>query len=70
MEFSETSKMILDSNFITNENLPSFIRDLRLTLRLDYGMNATVVRKLKDNEIIEKWYEFNSKPENRIGGSE
>jgi len=69
MKYSETSKMILESNNIGPEREKEFIKELRLVLRLDYEIPATEVRKLNDNKVIEKWYEINSLPENRIGGS-
>jgi hypothetical protein len=68
MKYSETSRMILDSNKITEEREKEFIKDLRLCLRLDFGIPATEVRKLNDNKVIETWYEINSRPENRIIG--
>jgi hypothetical protein len=66
MKYSEISRMILDSNKITEEK--EFIKELRLCLRLDYEIPATEVRKLNDNKVIETWYEINSKPENKIIG--
>jgi hypothetical protein len=69
MKYSETSKMILDANNIGPEREKEFIKELRLALRLDHEIPATEVRKLNDNKVIEKWYEINSLPENRIGGS-
>lgn len=68
MKYSEISRMILDSNKITEEREKEFIKELRLCLRLDYEISATEVRKLNDNKVIETWYEINSKPENRITG--
>jgi len=58
--------MILNSNKITEEREKEFIKELRLCLRLDYGIPTTEVRKLNDNKVIETWYEINSRPENRI----
>ena len=66
--YSETSKMILDSNGISTEREKEFIKELRLCLRIDYDMQASEVRKLNDNQVIETWYEINSRPENRIEG--
>jgi len=68
MKYSETSRMILDSNKITEEREKEFIKDLRLCLRIDFGIPATEVRKLNDNKVIETWYEIHSRPENRISG--
>ena len=68
MKYSETSRMILNSNKVTEEREKEFIKELRLCLRLDFGIPATEVRKLNDNKVIETWYEINSKPENRITG--
>lgn len=68
MKYSETSRMILDSNKITEEREKEFIKELRLCLRLDYEIPTTEVRKLNDNKVIETWYEINSRPENRITG--
>ena len=67
--FSFLSSSILKSNNITKEKELNFIKELRITLRLDYGLKAIDVRKLNNNEVIEKWYSFNSLPENRITGS-
>ena len=66
MKYSEKSRMILNSNKITEEREKEFIKELRLCLRLDYGIPTTEVRKLNDNKVIETWYEINSRPENRI----
>jgi hypothetical protein len=66
--YSETSKMILDSNGISTEREKEFIKELRLCLRIDYDMQTSEVRKLNDNQVIETWYEINSRPENRIEG--
>jgi hypothetical protein len=68
MKYSETSRMILNSNKITEEREKEFIKDLRLCLRIDFGIPATEVRKLNDNKVIETWYEIHSRPENRISG--
>jgi hypothetical protein len=68
MKYSETSRMILDSNRVTPDREKEFIKDLRLCLRLDFGIPATEVRKLNDNKVIETWYEIHSRPENRISG--
>ena len=68
MKYSEISRMILDSNKITEEREKEFIKELRLCLRLDYEIPSTEVRKLNDNKVIETWYEISSKPENRISG--
>ena len=68
MKYSEISRMILDSNKITEEREKEFIKELRLCLRLDHEIPATEVRKLNDNKVIETWYEINSRPENRITG--
>jgi hypothetical protein len=68
MKYSEISRMILDSNKITEEREKEFIKELRLCLRLDYEIPSTEVRKLNDNKVIETWYEINSKPENKIIG--
>ncbi len=68
MNWSETSRRILDSNWITPDKEKQFIKDLRLSLRLDFGIPATEVRKLNDNKVIETWYEIHSRPENRISG--
>ena len=68
MKYSEISTKILESNRITPEREKEFIKDLRLCLRIDFGIPATKVRKLNDNKVIETWYEINSKPENRIAG--
>lgn len=68
MKYSETSRMILDSNKITEEREKEFIKDLRLCLRIDFGIPATEVRKLNDNKVIETWYEIHSRSENRISG--
>lgn len=69
MKFSETSKLVLTSNNITEEKQKEFIKELRLALRFDYGLSATDVRKMNDNKVIEEWYRIHSLPENRIGGS-
>ena len=68
MKYSETSRMILNSNKITEEREKEFIKDLRLCLRIDFGIPATEVRELNDNKFIETWYEIHSRPENRISG--
>jgi hypothetical protein len=68
MKYSETSRKVLDSNKITSEREKEFIKELRLTLRLDYDIPSTEVKKLNDNKVIETWYEINSRPENRISG--
>lgn len=68
MKYSDISRMILDSNKITEEREKEFIKELRLCLRLDYEIPSTEVRKLNDNKVIETWYEINSKPENKING--
>jgi hypothetical protein len=68
MSWSEKSRKILDSNRITPDKEKEFIKDLRLCLRLDFGIPATEVRKLNDNKVIETWYEIHSRPENRISG--
>jgi hypothetical protein len=68
MKYSEISRMILDSNKITEEKEKEFIKELRLCLRLDYEIPSTELRKLNDNKVIETWYEINSKPENKISG--
>lgn len=68
MKYSEISRMILDSNKITEEREKEFIKELRLCLRLDYEIPSTEVRKLNDNKVIETWYEINSRPENKITG--
>ncbi len=68
MKYSETSRKILDSNNITADKEKEFIKELRLCLRLDFGIPATEVRKLNDNKVIETWYEINSIPENKISG--
>ena len=68
MKYSEISRMILDSNKITEEREKEFIKELRLCLRLDYEIPSTEVRKLNDNKVIETWYEISSRPENRISG--
>lgn len=52
-KWSEISRMILDSNRITEEREKEFLRDLRYSLRFDYGMSATDARKLNDNKLIE-----------------
>jgi hypothetical protein len=70
MKHSELTKSILDSNGITSEKEKDFFKELRVSLRLDYEIPAPEVRKLNDNQVIEKWYEIHSKPENRIGGSD
>jgi hypothetical protein len=70
MKHSELTNKILSSNGITGENEKTFFKELRLTLRLDYDIPTSDVRKLNDNQIIEKWCEIHSKPENRIGGSD
>jgi hypothetical protein len=69
MKHSELTKSILDSNGITSEKERDFFKELRVSLRLDYGIPAPEVRKLNDDKVIEKWYEIHSKPENRVGGS-
>lgn len=68
MRYSETSRMILDSNHITVDKEKEFIKELRLCLRLDFGIPAMEVRSLNDNKVIETWHEINSRPENRISG--
>lgn len=68
-KWSETSLMILNDNQVTEEEQKEFIKSLRITLRLDYDIPATDVRKLNDNKVIETWYEIHSRPENRIYGS-
>lgn len=68
MKYSEISRMILDSNKITEEREKEFIKELRLCLRLDYEIPSAELRKLNDNKVIETWYEISSKPENRISG--
>jgi len=68
MKYSEISRMILDSNKITEEREKEFIKELRLCLRLDHEIPATEVRKLNDNKVIETWYEIQSRPENKISG--
>ena len=70
MKHSELTKSILESNGITREKEKNFFKELRVSLRLDYEIPAPEVRKLNDNQVIEKWYEIHSKPENRIGGSD
>ncbi len=69
MKHSELTKSILESNGITSEKEKDFFKELRVSLRLDYDIPAPEVRKLNDNQVIEKWYEIHSKPENGIGGS-
>jgi len=69
MKHSELTKSILESNGITSEKEKDFFKELRVSLRLDYDIPAPEVRKLNDNQVIEKWYEIHSKPENSIGGS-
>jgi hypothetical protein len=61
MKYSDISRSILEANKITVEKEKSFIKEIRLCLRLDYGISATEVRKLNDNEVIETWYEISSK---------
>jgi len=68
MKWSETSKLVLESNKITEEKIKEFVKELRLTLRLDYEISATEVRKMNDNKVIEEWYRIHSLPENRICG--
>ena len=69
MKHSELTKSILDTNGITSEKEKDFFKELRVSLRLDYDIPAPEVKKLNDNQVIEKWYEIHSKPENSIGGS-
>lgn len=69
MKFSETSEWVLTTNNISEEKQKEFIKELRLALRLDYGLSATDVRKMNDNKVIEEWFRIHSLPENRIGGA-
>ena len=69
MKYSEISIKVLDDNKITSELEREFIKELRLTLRLDYNIPSIEVRKLNDNKVIETWYEINSRPENKISGN-
>lgn len=59
--YSDLSKMVLEVNSIKPESEKEFIKELRLTLRLDYGMNSKEVSRLNDNKVIETWYEISSK---------
>lgn len=68
MIWSEISRKVLDGNNITTDKEKEFVKELRLSLRLDFEIPATEVRKLKDNEVIETWYEIRSRPENIISG--
>jgi hypothetical protein len=70
MKWSETAEMVFISNRIKEDDRIRFVKDLRLTLRLDYEMPAKEVRKLNDNKVIELWLEIHSRPENRIGGAD
>lgn len=67
--YSETSRMVLDSNWITPDKEKQFIKDLRVCLRLEHGIPSIELRKFNDNKVIETWYEIHSRPENKIGGS-
>ena len=67
--YSETSQMVLDSNWITPDKEKQFIKDLRVCLRIEFGISSIEVRKFNNNKVIETWYEIHSRPENRIGGS-
>lgn len=69
MRYLELTKSILDTNGITGDMEKDFFKELRVSLRLDYDIPSPEVRKLNDNQVIEKWYEIHSKPENSIGGS-
>ena len=59
--YSDLSKRILEVNSIKPESEKEFIKELRLTLRVDYGMNSKEVSRLNDNKVIETWYEVSSK---------
>lgn len=70
MKWSETAERVFKANpWITEEKRPEFIKELRLTLRLDYEIPAANVRKMNDNKVIEVWEEIHSRPENRIMGA-
>lgn len=66
-KYSEISKRILSDNDVSDEKYKHFIKELRLTLRLDYEIPAIDVRKMNDNLVIETWFKNHS--EEQIGGS-
>lgn len=69
MKKNELTEYILSSNKISPEKEKEFFKQLRLYLRLDMGIPAKEVRKMNDNKVIEVWFEYHSRPENRIGGA-
>jgi len=69
MKHSELTTQILKSNRISTEREKEFFKELRLTLRLDYDIPATEVRKMNDNKVIEEWYRIHSLPENAVYGA-
>ncbi|XAI97368.1 hypothetical protein [Leptolyngbya phage Lbo-JY46] len=69
MKHSELTKYILSSNKITPDKEKAFFKELRIALRIDYGISATEVRKMNDNQVVEEWERIHSLPENRIGGA-
>ena len=70
-KYSEISQGILNSLKMTNpEDIKEFIKELRITLRLDWEIPSAEVRKMNDNKVIEVYNEIVSRPENAIGGSQ
>jgi hypothetical protein len=67
---SDITKHILLVNKISPEKEKEFFKQLRLYLRIDYGISAKEVRKMNDNKVAEEWFRLHSLPENRIGGAE
>jgi hypothetical protein len=70
---NQTCQMILKANLRDQwEDIAAvrkFVKSLRISLRLEHGMKAEDVSRLKDERVIELWYTYNSLPENRIGGA-
>lgn len=68
-KYSDISIKVLESNNITEDKIKDFVKELRVTLRLDFELKGSLIKTMNDNQVIEKWFEFNSLPENIIGGA-
>ena len=66
-KYNEFSEKIFKSNNIKENEINKFIKDLKLTLRLDYSISSKDLKLLDNNEIINLWFKYNSLE--NIGGA-
>jgi hypothetical protein len=65
MSLNFRSKKFIKDNII--QDVDKFLKELKVTLRLDYDVPTKEIYKMNPNQLIEKYLEFREKEE--IGGA-